>query len=183
MKIMEKIYSSTILFVFILVACDIGNNQCIHNWGEWLETSAPKITQELMEVDGVETRTCSKCSEIANRAITFKSYFYGTWERQDYLSVTLTPTEIEFNATFGDFSGYFVKGTIISWEPIISQNQNHIDDGYVTGYNISFAVTQVDDLNEDYEVGDIDNNCRFFLHIDRQSLQLGIFGSNIYIKN
>ena len=51
-----------------------------HQWGEWIETTPATLTgNPLVETDGVETRTCSTCSEKETRSISFRSYFYGIW--------------------------------------------------------------------------------------------------------
>ena len=60
-----------------------GGSTHSHSWGNWSITTFPT---SITPLNGVETRTCTSCSETENRALTeanFKPYFYGNWKNTE----------------------------------------------------------------------------------------------------
>ena len=72
------------IIAFVIVACDNGTKPCSHDWSSWLEITPASMTEGLVEVNGEEERTCSKCGTEQTRPITFQTYFYGTWYDDDW---------------------------------------------------------------------------------------------------
>ena len=77
--------------------CDSG-----HNWSNWVETSPASITEELVEVNGQDSRTCSVCGETQNNSVTYQSYFYGTWKIElgtDWEQLIITENTINITSS------------------------------------------------------------------------------------
>jgi len=77
-----------------------------HNWGDWVETTAPTCT-----ADGIETSTCSRCPETKTQAVAATGHSYSsvvtppTVTEQGYTTYTCTICGDSYKADYTDALG------------------------------------------------------------------------------
>jgi len=106
-------YMFIVIVIILPVACKNDSDPCSHN-GNWTISVFPVETE--LEI-GEETRTCTICGEIENRAMslaTFKTYFYGTWAHDEYPNTGVIIDENEWTWYEGDNTE---TNDIIEWKP------------------------------------------------------------------
>ena len=173
------------LIVFVIVACDNGTKPCSHDWSSWVETTPASITEELVEVNGEEERTCSKCGTEQTRPITFQSYFYGTWYYNEDEKVIISANTLEYFYYDGELSEVVLayKMENLTWEPRANGDiDGSLTAGYTVGYTIKGTLTAYYDFwpykedGEEADIGDIVIDY-WYIHTDKQSIDWGDWGN------
>jgi len=122
-----------------IMACDNDNskNAHIHDWGEWIETKAPTVTEE-----GEETRTCKiDPSHTQTRPVApLPTPYLGTWKNVGDImnwgednTVIISESTINFQIQPGDLDIVF---TILAWTAHYNTDDNTKDE-YPKGVHLT----------------------------------------------
>jgi len=104
MKTRNKLIGMAIVTAFTLAIIGCGGDDKsttthVHEWGEWVQTKAPTVTEE-----GEETKTCATCGEKETRSIpkTTHVHQWGDWMVTTPPTTTAEGEETRTCATCGE---------------------------------------------------------------------------------
>ena len=134
MKIWKHWIFTVIIAIFGIVGfigCDNGNTHT-HDWEIWKITTFPTET-----LNGIETRICTVDESHTETKIftlaTFQTYFYGTWEGPNVLTLNADSYRQE------DSPDSVYLGDNLVWAVTINNNANSKDE-YPAGYNLNMTI-------------------------------------------
>ena len=137
-----------IALAFVIIACDDGNKTThIHDWGDWIETIPPTITE-----DGLETRICkSDPSHQETRPINaLAKPLFGTWvdiESGGGGRITLNTDLFKLEASDDSL---IMKIDNPVWTIAINENEDTKEE-YPSGYTLS-GISSTDSLSPNISV-------------------------------
>ena len=146
-----KYLSIVAVIGFALTSCNDGNDTThTHTFGEWAETTPATIVNELVEIDGVETGTCSVCGDSSTRPVAFRTYFYGTWSFTNNTNVTMTVVIDENNFKLDDTDGDHQYFSINSWSP-----EKNTHSGTMAEYHVGYRLNGITMSNQWWPTVDV----------------------------
>jgi len=165
-----------IIISIALIACKEDDPHS-HTWGTWIETTSATLTGDpLVEIDGVETRTCSTCGEKETRPVTFRSYFYGEWKMDSRINMwTISATEIVRTSSTWSYT----LGNGLTITPIVNTGDNAVNYPYGFTFTGKLTGRTNEDIPSGINLGESYSDS-VYLHTDRNSIVAGT--SNNAIK-
>ena len=181
MKNWKQFTVMAIIAIIVFAACDDGNNTThTHDWGNWVETIPPTITE-----DGLETRTCkSDPSHQETRPIdALAKPFFGRWENNDNPLVLIINAN-SYKMKVADEDNIFITLFGIDnpvWTNAINEEEASKDE-YPSGYNLDGFFSS-DSSGANFPEADVwPYSVDLFINATKNKLCLQIGGSVFFTK-